>query len=264
MKSAAKETWSASAEEQRAYRALESFPNRVARIYARLHNAVIDLVCRPGPVESNTSALNEILGRSGVRTDISDHLPILFSECVSIKPRLIVELGVRGGESTFVFERVAKLTDAKCVSVDIEKSERLSQNQNCIFVQSDDIEFAREFNDWCRDKGLLPEVDVLFVDTSHFFEHTMQEIEHWFPLLAPRAKVFFHDTNQRRIYFRNDGSIGVAWNNRGVMSALEKYFNRCFDEKKNFTVLVNGWSIKHYANCNGLTVLTREAGSQAS
>ncbi len=85
----------------------------------------------------------------------------------------------------------------------------------------------------------------------------MREIEHWFPLLAPRAKVFFHDTNQRRIYFREDGSMGVGWNNRGVMVALEKYFNKNFNEKRDFTDLVNGWSIRHYAKCNGLTILTR-------
>ena len=33
-------------------------------------------------------------------TDISDHLPTIFSEIVAASPKLIVELGTRGGEST--------------------------------------------------------------------------------------------------------------------------------------------------------------------
>ena len=44
----------------------------------------------------------------------------LFTEALSVHPSLIVELGVRGGESTFVFERVAKMCGSQLGSVDIE------------------------------------------------------------------------------------------------------------------------------------------------
>src|SRR5215469_784613 len=53
------------------------------------------------------------------RTDISDHLATIFSEAAALHPRLIVELGVRGGESRFVFEKVATHCVAHHVSVDI-------------------------------------------------------------------------------------------------------------------------------------------------
>ena len=203
--------------------------------------------------------------RARIRTDISDHLLTLFTESLALEPRLIVELGVRDGESTFVFERVAKLSGAKCVSVDTETCPHLTPSENRLFVQSDDIEFARRFPEWCAQMRLPERIDILFIDTSHFFEHTTQEIAHWFPFLAPRARVFFHDTNQRRIYFRKDGSMGVAWSNRGVMAALEKYFGRTFNEKEDFTVRVDDWSITHHANCNGLTILTRgAAGARAN
>jgi hypothetical protein len=251
--------WSATPAEQLAYLSLGSPWSRMARFCARVQNAFLDLTRSSPPIQSASPELNEILRRAQIRTDISDHLPTLFAESLSFRPHLIVELGVRGGESTFVFERVARLSGARCVSVDVEDSSHLRQSPQRLFVQSDDIEFARRFPEWCRQNRLPAEIDILFIDTSHFFEHTVQEIEHWFPLLASCAKVFFHDTNQRRIYFRKDGSIGVGWRNRGVIAALERYFNKRFNEKVDFINLVDGWLIKHDPKCNGLTILTRPA-----
>jgi cephalosporin hydroxylase len=252
-------SWSPTPEERRAYQALQSRSNKFARFCARIQNAFIDLGRPSHPIQSSSPELNEILSRARIRTDISDHLPTLFAESLSLRPRLIVELGVRGGESTFVFQRVAQLSGARCVSVDVEDSSHLSQSSQWLFVQRDDIEFAAKFPEWCRQNTLPTEIDILFIDTSHFLEHTVQEIEHWFPLLAPQAKAILHDTNQRRIYFRKDGSMGVAWTNRGVIAALERYFNKTFNEKEDFLDLVNGWLITHYAECNGLTILTRTA-----
>jgi Methyltransferase domain len=252
-------SWSASPEELRSFQSSQSRWSRILRLWARFQNALIDMVSRPAPIRQASPELSEILRRARTRTDISDHLPTLFAESLRVQPRLIVELGVRGGESAFVFERVARLTGARWVSVDLEDCSGVSQLPQWLFVQADDIRFAREFPAWCREKGLPNEIDVVFVDTTHFFEHTVQEIEHWFPLLSARAKVFFHDTNQSRIYFRKDGSIGIGWNNRGVIGALEKYFGKTFNEKEDFTDFMDGWQIKHYANCNGLTILTRDA-----
>ncbi len=47
--------------------------------------------------------LGDIQNRAMVRkTDISDHLAMLFTESLNIESKLIVELGVGDGESTFV------------------------------------------------------------------------------------------------------------------------------------------------------------------
>ena len=54
----------------------------------------------------------------------------------------------------------------------------------------DDCEFDPIF------KNVIKEpVDVLFIDTSHLYEHTVRELAAWFPLLANKALVIFHDTN---------------------------------------------------------------------
>ena len=122
----AQTSWSVTSEERHAYQSLQSFSNRIARFCARLQNAFIDLTHSSKPIESSSPELHEILSRARIRTDISDHLPDLFTESLAVQPRLIVELGVRDGESTFVFERVAKLCNARIVSVDIEPTSRVS------------------------------------------------------------------------------------------------------------------------------------------
>lgn len=207
---------------------------------------------------SESAFLAEIRRRSRKRSHLSDHLVTLFTEAVSLQPRLIVELGVGEGESTFVLERVARLCGSTLVSVDKAECPLLSSYAGWIFVQSDDLEFGARFQTWCRKRGLEPSVDILFVDTSHLFEHTVREIERWFPHLAKRARVFFHDTNLKKVCFRKDGRLAFAWDNqRGVIAAIEKHFGKSFDETKEFEDAVGDWKIRHYPYCAGLTVLER-------
>lgn len=192
------------------------------------------------------------------KTDISDHLETLFAECLNIEAGLIVELGVGDGESTFVLERVANLWGSKLVSVDIEDCQKVSKFKDRIFVRQDDISFAAEFPDWCRARGINPVIDILFIDTSHLYDHTVAEIQSWFPYLAPRCKVFFHDTNMSEIFVRKDGSTGKGWNNsRGVIRAIEEHLGVRFDETSDFSLMYNGWFIKHYAICNGFMIMEK-------
>jgi predicted O-methyltransferase YrrM len=202
--------------------------------------------------------LEEIRARALKRTDISDHLADLFAETAAVRPQLIVELGVRGGESTFVLERAAALSGAALVSLDIRDCRRVSAYKRWHFIKEDDITFAGRFRTWCEERGLAPAIDVLFIDTSHLYEHTVQEIRHWFPHLAPHAKVFFHDTCMGRTFRRRDGTRGVGWENRrGVIRAIEEYLGARLDETSDFIREVNGWNISHSAACNGFTLLAR-------
>lgn len=169
--------------------ASEALIYRALRIYNRL------FADSPYVPPADSPAFNEVLIRSQRRTDINDHLARLYTETFPIDPDTIVELGVRGGESTFVFERVARLSDADLVSVDVEDCADATDYDRWHFVQSDDVEFAAQFEDWCVERDVRREIDVLFVDTSHLFEHTVAEINEWFPHLQDRAVVFFHDTN---------------------------------------------------------------------
>ncbi|MGB7844944.1 MAG: class I SAM-dependent methyltransferase [Candidatus Acidiferrum sp.] len=230
-------------------------------LVAAANNALVSAISEYRFLATGWRELDEIKEHSIARTDISDHLVTLFLESMAIRPRLIVELGVRTGESTFVFERVAGLCGSNLVSVDIHDCLAISSYGNWLFEKDDDIEFAKRFESWCGQHNIKPDIDVLFIDTSHLFEHTVAEIEHWFPFLSDKSKVIFHDTNLRKTNFRKDGTIVVGAvgrdNKRGVITALEKFFERPFNEKEHFIDWAKGWAIRHYPYCAGLTVLER-------
>lgn len=191
-------------------------------------------------------------------SDISDHLSALFAEAIATHPKLIVELGVRGGESTFAFERAARLSDARLLSLDMEDCLFECAYPKWSFVKSDDIAFAAEFAGWCASQRVDAAIDVLFIDTSHEYEHTLRELRAWLPFLAPHGKAMLHDTNMKRIYRRADHSLGVGWNNgRGVMRAIEDFLAMKFDETRDFVTVAGGWVVRHWAHCNGLTVMEK-------
>ncbi len=219
------------------------------------------------PAGALRKALEEVRRRAARPTDICDHLETLFLLCMDKELRLIVELGVGDGESSFVFERAAKLWDAVLVSVDIEDRANVSTYGKRHFLHGDDVAFGEDFPSWCAGRGLAPEIDLLFIDTSHLYEHTVGEIRAWFPHLGPAARVVFHDTNMKDSFVRRDGSIGTGWDNeRGVIRAVEEHLGQSFPEGEDFIRIIPGgltepggpgWLVRHRASCNGFTVLDR-------
>jgi cephalosporin hydroxylase len=227
-------------------------------VLQRAHNRLRRTVLPPSVIPSISKELSEIREHACTPSDIDEHLEWMFTEALLLQPRLIVELGVRDGQSTFVFERVANLCAASIVSVDIDDCSRISSHPRWHFVRGDDVEVSYCFGEFCRARNLPPSVDLLFVDTSHYFEHTLKEIRAWFPLLSPRAKVMFHDTNMRLIGHRRDGCFQPAWENeRGVIRAVENYLGIDVDETREYVDYAKGWVVRHRANCNGFTVLDK-------
>jgi|WetSurMetagenome_2_1015567.scaffolds.fasta_scaffold00427_8 cephalosporin hydroxylase len=224
----------------------------------KINNAFVDKFRPRISVHTDSAEMAEIMERARKRTDISDYLPDLFIETLSVAPKFIVELGVRDGESLFAFERAARLCGSTIASVDIEDCSSVCSYGKWHFVQKSDIEFPAEFSEWCRTKNIGPAIDLLFIDTSHLYEHTVEEIRLWFPFLSGSATVIFHDTNLQDPFFRKDGSMEFSWDNqRGVIRAVEEYFRVSFNEKTDFTTIIGGWIIRHQAHCNGLTVLKK-------
>jgi cephalosporin hydroxylase len=206
---------------------------------------------------SELKELNEVRHHSiQSQSDIDDHLETLFIESLKVRPKLILELGVRKGESTYVFERIAKIFNSTLISVDIADCSDISTYDKWFFVKKDDIEFANNFLDWCQNRKIEPKIDILFIDTSHLYEHTKEEIAHWFPYLSDECKVFFHDTNLKEVVAKKNGSLCYEWNNeRGVIRAIEEFFGKRFNENIEFTDFINGWLITHNPLSNGLTIL---------
>jgi hypothetical protein len=188
-------------------------------------------------------------------TDISSHLETLYSESVKMNPTNIVELGVCTGQSSRAFSYVNLEVGSHVIGVDIE-NHGYRNIQNSKFVLADDCVYAEEYR-----KLYGPNIDILFIDTSHLYDHTKKEIAAWFPLLSKKALVFFHDTClDGKGYKRRNGTTGENWDcKRGVIRPIEEFFGANFDEytefEQEFTVGEDKWRIKQDPICNGLAIL---------
>lgn len=204
----------------------------------------------------------EALAGCQAQSDISDHLGTIFFFALDAKPKLIVELGTRGGESTRVLLAAAQMSDATVLSIDIDDVSQINLpfRDRWQFIRDDDVEFGRsKFAAWCASRDLPPQADVIFIDTSHLYEHTRQELATWAPHLSTAGTMMFHDTNMGQGAFsRLDGSIGIGWNNqRGVIKAVEEFLGRRYEENRFFDDVAAGFLVRHYPNCSGLTVLKK-------
>lgn len=233
------------------------------RILWEPYNKIAEILMSENLPNTNWKELKEVEEKARVRTDIASYLRTMFLETVKSKPSLIVELGVKHGFSTFALSRAAIVTGATLVSVDIRDYSKSLDWEDWIFVQMDDVEFAKQFPAWCQERSIEPSIDVLFIDTSHAYEHTKEEIATFFPLLSANAKVMFHDTYTPEWYRRRDYTVDRAYGvplrscKRGVSKAIEEYFGRSFNEKEKFVEYISGWLIEHDPVCNGLMILKR-------
>lgn len=227
-------------------------------LWERSHNTVL-LNRKITPFTPSDSIIfNNIHTQSLDKSDIEDHLKKIFAECIKTRPELIVELGVRGGESTIVFEQIAPQFNSHIISVDIEPSSYKSEYKNWHFIASDDILFANTFAQFCEKASIKKEIDLLFIDTSHKYAHTVKEIKYWFPHLSSNAKVLFHDTNMGQFSKKLSGCIQSSWDNkRGVIRAIEEYLETTYNEKISFIDYRKGWLISHFPECNGFTVMEK-------
>ena len=213
----------------------------------------------PNPV------LAEALGSlATVHSDIRDHTGVIFYEAISSCPRLIVELGTRGGVSTRALLAAAEITNAQVLSIDIEDCSDIDLpgrlRSRWSFVRADDVAFAGEpFAKFCAAGALQPLADVILVDTSHLFEHTCAEIKSWVPHLRKGGVIIFHDTNMG-IYRCLDKSVGLGWDNeRGVIRAIEQFLGRRYDERTLFTDLTCEFGIIHLPWSSGLLIMRKLA-----
>ena len=172
-------------------------------------------------------------------------------------------MGVRTGESTRVFLEVAKKFNSKIYSVDLSEKPNIEGFDNWHFHQGDDLSFGKELTENNRfpDGRPFSGIDLLFIDTSHEFEHTLKELEIFFPLMSDKGLVVLHDTNlSEHPNRRLDGSVNVGWDNtRGVTRALESFFKTNIKEDL-FQSYFNPGKTFAYLNipwCNGLYFIKR-------
>jgi len=122
-------------------------------------------------------------------TDIHEHLQTLHMLTVELNLKNILELGTRTGESTIALLLAAKEIGGKVTSVDIDPCEPAKQNVKNLdlesfwtFIQHDDLKL-----NWNE------EIDHLFIDTSHTYDHTVLEFKKFEPLVKKGGLITLHD-----------------------------------------------------------------------
>jgi predicted O-methyltransferase YrrM len=217
----------------------------------------------------HSSTPNPVLARAlgplaTTPSDIRDHIGTIFYEAISSRPRLLVELGTRGGVSTRTLLAAAEIANAHVLSIDIEDCSAIDLpaglRERWTFIHADDVVFAGEpFATFCAARALPPVADVILVDTSHLYEHTCAEIRNWLPRLGQGGVIMFHDTNMGMDWYRQlDRHIGPGWENeRGVIRAVEEFFGRRYDEQTFFTDVAAGFVITHLPWSAGFLVMRK-------
>lgn len=214
------------------------------------------------------NAYKEILVYSNKNnSDISSHLPTLFVYSVLQNSSIIVEAGVRGGESTLAFGKSLDFSDSLLIGIDIEDAPKgiYSQIENSLFLCMDDLDFSHYYRSTPELKNRS--LDMIFIDTTHYYEHTLAEIASFVPDLADNGLLLFHDSYQSPLpnfqwYCLNGNVFGSGWDNLGgVNRAIKDYFSISFDHTKynNFKFLKNNtmWHLTHYPFSNGLTLIRK-------
>lgn len=197
------------------------------------------------------------------RSAISDHIKIIYDKVLQIKPKLIVELGTNQGYSTKAFlGALDKNNNGRLISIDIQDFKNIKIpikfKNRWFFFHDNDLEFSKKFKQECNKIDIKPSIDILFIDTTHEFNHTLKELKAYTKFMKKNSIYIFHDSNLNSVYHRNDKTIGFAFNNsRGVIRAIEKFFNIKFDEKRNIIIENKNFHITHLSNCCGLTIIKK-------
>lgn len=123
-------------------------------------------------------------------TDIHEHLVTLHLLAIELNCKTIVELGTKLGESTIALLEAAKKIGGKVYSIDIapclqakSRVRSYGLGDYWTFIQGDDLKVK-----W--DKP----IDLLFIDTSHTYNHTLNELRKYEPHVRNGGVIVMHDT----------------------------------------------------------------------
>lgn len=133
-----------------------------------------------------TNRDEEIRANSG----ISEHLATLLFITVETNAKRILELGLGWGNSTTAFLYGLKQTGGFLTSIDYDECERTRErirndglDSNWKFLRGDDMDI--DFGE---------ELDILFIDSSHQYKHTKNELEKYEPNVKNGGFIILHDT----------------------------------------------------------------------
>lgn len=131
--------------------------------------------------------------------DNQDQVQLIYDETMRVKPKVAIELGVRRGVSTRAILAAMAQYGGTLYSVDNDKQWEKVYGE----IVGADPELANWWELWIDESLNFARgwkhgaVELLFIDTSHEFDQTVEELEAYMPLLAKGGSAMFHDTCNR-------------------------------------------------------------------
>ena len=120
-------------------------------------------------------------------SDIYEHLPVFVDMVKQVNAKKVIELGTRTGVSTIAWLYALEQTGGHLWSVDIDTKPAIGDYPHWTFIQGDDESDVV--------LSQLPEkVDILFLDTSHHYEHTLRELRLYKAQVRSGGIIVCHDT----------------------------------------------------------------------
>jgi predicted O-methyltransferase YrrM len=124
-------------------------------------------------------------------SDINEHLPRLAWMAENLDVKHIIELGARTGVSTTAWLYGLQGKSGRLTTVDMSPAPDIGAHANWRHVQGDDT-----------DPAVMGQVggmcDILFIDTSHAYEHTLWELRNWGQKVRSGGLIVCHDTELQR------------------------------------------------------------------
>jgi predicted O-methyltransferase YrrM len=105
---------------------------------------------------------------------------------LALQAQHVIELGTRSGVSTIAWLHALEATGGRLTSVDIDAKPAIGDYDNWTFIQGDDC--SAEVLDQ------LEAADIVFIDTSHLYDHTVRELDVYRKLVRPGGVICLHDT----------------------------------------------------------------------
>lgn len=135
------------------------------------------------------SFLEEYQERLGAWSDVQYCMPRMLETALRYPEVSVLELGVRSGNSTSAFLAAAEKNGGRVWSVDTEPPEvpaHWYDSNLWTFLQGDDTTYDIPFGPVMY--------DVVFIDTSHHYAHTLTELRRFVPIVKPGGTVLLHDS----------------------------------------------------------------------
>jgi len=183
--------------------------------------------------------------------DSDSHIMSIYSIGLSLRPKNILEIGVREGSTTLPLLMLAKRFDGHLHSVDIKETLfecRAEYEKYWTFNRSCSVDFL---SNYIEKHGTEKKFDFIYLDGWHSYKHVSRELALLDKLVSPSSIILVHDlmyANWEPHYHCDLTLDAGQWANGGPYRAVCE-LNKQF------------WEFSTIPACNGLTILRKKYSS---